>query len=226
MGDRRGTVFFDYDGTLHDTMALYGPAFRAACAWLSKEGWLERRTYADADIACWLGWTTEEMWTTFAPHLPEPVWREASLRVRDEMERLRKEGRARLFPGVEEALDEVASRGATMVLLSNCWRSYGEDHMREFGLGRWIEGLHCAQDFDWIPKWQIYREVASFYPLPHIMVGDRFHDREVALRNDVPFVACAYGFGEPGECEGADAIAECAEELPRLIAQKLAAFER
>lgn len=98
MGDRRGTVFFDYDGTLHDTMALYGPAFRAACAWLSKEGWLERRTYADADIACWLGWTTEEMWTTFAPHLPEPVWREASLRVRDEMERLRKEGRARLFP--------------------------------------------------------------------------------------------------------------------------------
>lgn len=57
MGDRRGTVFFDYDGTLHDTMALYGPAFRAACAWLSKEGWLERRTYADADIACWLGWT-------------------------------------------------------------------------------------------------------------------------------------------------------------------------
>lgn len=24
MGDRRGTVFFDYDGTLHDTMALYG----------------------------------------------------------------------------------------------------------------------------------------------------------------------------------------------------------
>lgn len=172
MGDRRGTVFFDYDGTLHDTMALYGPAFRAACAWLSKEGWLERRTYADADIACWLGWTTEEMWTTFAPHLPEPVWREASLRVRDEMERLRKEGRARLFPGVEEALDEVASRGATMVLLSNCWRSYGEDHMREFGLGRWIEGLHCAQDFDWIPKWQIYREVASFYPLPHIMVGD------------------------------------------------------
>ena len=170
MGDRRGTVFFDYDGTLHDTMALYGPAFRAACAWLSKEGWLE--------------------------------WREASLRVRDEMERLRKEGRARLFPGVEEALDEVASRGATMVLLSNCWRSYGEDHMREFGLGRWIEGLHCAQDFDWIPKWQIYREVASFYPLPHIMVGDRFHDREVALRNDIPFVACAYGFGEPGECEG------------------------
>ena len=64
MGDRRGTVFFDYDGTLHDTMALYGPAFRAACAWLSKEGWLERRTYADADIACWLGWTTEEMWTS------------------------------------------------------------------------------------------------------------------------------------------------------------------
>ena len=46
------------------------------------------------------------------------------------------------------------------------------------------------------------------------MVGDRFHDREVALRNDIPFVACAYGFGEPGECEGADAIAECAEELP------------
>ena len=100
---------------------------------LTAEGWLERRTYADADIACWLGWTTEEMWTSFAPHLPEPVWREASLRVRDEMERLRKEGRARLFPGVEEALDEVASRGATMVLLSNCSGSPGDGYRSSSG---------------------------------------------------------------------------------------------
>lgn len=29
-----GTVFFDYDGTLHDSMHLYGPAFRRAYACL------------------------------------------------------------------------------------------------------------------------------------------------------------------------------------------------
>ena len=44
MGDRRGTVFFDYDGTLHDTMALYGHGFSRGLR-MAFEGGLARAAH-------------------------------------------------------------------------------------------------------------------------------------------------------------------------------------
>ena len=44
-----GTVFFDYDGTLHDSMRLYGPAFRHVYAALVAEGWAEPRAFSDEE---------------------------------------------------------------------------------------------------------------------------------------------------------------------------------
>ena len=35
---KKGTVFFDYDGTLHNSMLTYGPAFREVYADLVKNG--------------------------------------------------------------------------------------------------------------------------------------------------------------------------------------------
>ena len=52
-----GTVFFDYDGTLHDSMRLYGPAFRRVYAALVAEGWAEPRAFSDKEIASWLGYS-------------------------------------------------------------------------------------------------------------------------------------------------------------------------
>ena len=43
----KGTVFFDFDGTLHDSMAIYGPAFRKAYAWLVSEGHMPPQEFTD-----------------------------------------------------------------------------------------------------------------------------------------------------------------------------------
>ena len=69
-----GTVFFDYDGTLHDSMHLYGPAFRRAYAALVTDGWAAPRTFSDEEIASWLGYSPAAMWASFMPELPEAIW--------------------------------------------------------------------------------------------------------------------------------------------------------
>lgn len=217
----RGTVFFDYDGTLHDSMAIYGPAFRAAYAWLVDEGHMPSREFTDEWISQWLGFTTEAMWTTFAPELPEAVWREAAALVGREMDRRTAEGQARLFPGVVDILETLKERGYDLVFLSNCRTRYCEVHRATFGLDAWFGAYCCAEDFDDIPKWQIYERVAGRYPRPHAMVGDRFHDLEVASRAGIPSVGCAYGFGRPGELDSASAIVASPAEVPDVVARLL-----
>ena len=212
-----GTVFFDFDGTLHDSMAIYGPAFRKAYAWLVSEGYMPEREFTDVWINQWLGWTTEAMWTTFAPNLPEAVWRKAAEIVGNEMDSLTEQGSARLFEGVPDMLTELCDSGYELAFLSNCRTRYCEVHRAMIGLDKWFDAYYCAEDFADIPKWQIYQQVAGHHADPQIMVGDRFHDLEVAEKAGIPFIGCEYGFGKPGELDGANALVETPSEVVKAV---------
>lgn len=214
-----GTIFFDYDGTLHNSLLVYAPAFRKGYAWLVEQGHAQPRAFDDAWIGHWLGWSTKEMWTTFMPELPEPVWREAASIVGAEMDRLSATGHGALFEGVPQALDTLKARGYTLAFLSNCRHDYRDAHRSFYGLDRWFTCYHCAEDLPGLPKWRIYQTVADdgAHPYPHVMVGDRFHDLEVATHAHLPFVGCAYGFGLEGELAGADALATAPGELVAAI---------
>lgn len=215
----KGTIFFDYDGTLHDTMRIYGPALRKAIAWLEHEGYLEPAEYSDEWISHWLGWTTHDMWTTFAPQLPEEVWTKAAAMVGAEMDRLSENGAGALFKGVPAILQELKDDGYTIAFLSNCRHAYRDSHRRYFELDRWIDVYHCAEDYPGAPKWEIYRKVAEDgkHPAPRIMVGDRFHDIEVGTRNGIPTIGCLYGFPTPGELDAATICVEEPSQIPGAV---------
>lgn len=211
------TVFFDYDGTLHDSMAIYGPSFRKAYEWLVSEGHMPRQDFSDEWISQWLGWTAEAMWTTFAPELPEAVWRKAADIVGREMDDLTVQGEARLFGGVPEMLSALKGRGYELAFLSNCRSRYCEVHRSVFGLDEWFDAYYCAEDFDDIPKWQIYQKVCGSHSDPQVMVGDRFHDLDVATRSGIPSIGCAYGFGKEGELDAAALVAPSPANIPNLV---------
>lgn len=130
-----GTVFFDYDGTLHDSMHLYGPAFRRAYAALVTDGWAAPRTFSDEEIASWLGYSPAAMWASFMPELPEAIWQRASAAIGEEMRRLLAAGAGRLYPGAKAMLESLREEGCTLVFLSNCSGSYRDEHIAAFGLG-------------------------------------------------------------------------------------------
>jgi len=49
------------------------------------------------------------------------------------------------------------------------------------------------------------------------MVGDRFHDIEVATRAGIPSVGCAYGYGDPSELEAATITVDSPVQIPAAI---------
>lgn len=212
-----GTVFFDYDGTLHDSMRLYGPAFRHVYAALVAEGWAKPRAFSDEEIASWLGYSPASMWAAFMPDLPEAVWRSASGAVGEEMRRLLAEGAGCLYPGATTMLKSLREKGFCLVFLSNCSRAYRNEHLAAFELEDLFDGTWCAEDFEGLEKWQIYQRVAARYPQPHVMVGDRHHDQEVALRAGIPFVGCTYGFGAAGELKKADALVGAPADITEAV---------
>lgn len=220
----QGTIFFDYDGTLHDTMRIYGPAFRRAIAWLETQGHLEHSEYTDEWISHWLGWTTRDMWTTFAPDLPENIWKEASHIVGAEMDRLSLEGKGALFEGIPQMLQKLKAEGYTLAFLSNCRHRYRDAHRGYFGLDHWFDHYHCAEDHPGLKKWEIYRKdcMDDAHPLPHIMVGDRFHDIEVATKNNLKSIGCEYGFGLEGELDAASICVSKPHEIPAAVKELLA----
>lgn len=216
-----GTVFFDYDGTLHDCMRLYGPAFRAAYAWLVQEGYADARTFSDAEISRWLGWQVRDMWETFMPGLPEHAWRQASHIVGEEMDRLLDAGEGALFLGVPEALECLREEGFELALLSNCGEGYCARHRRAFGLDRWLGAYYCAGMFPGLEKWEIFAQAADRHAQPCVVVGDRFHDLEAGIRAGVPTVGCAFGYGAPGELERATVCVESFAEIPDAVCRAL-----
>ena len=115
----KGTIFFDYDGTLHDSMKLYSPALRKAYAWLVDQGIVEPQELRDEEICRWLGWQVEDMWTTFVPGIDEATWRTAAKMVADDMNKGLHAGKGALFPGVKEMLEELYVQGFELAFLSN-----------------------------------------------------------------------------------------------------------
>ena len=127
-------------------------------------------------------------------------------------------GRARLYPDVPEVLTALKQRDFRLLLLSNCPVSYLEAHAKYFQLDRYFQGLYCGEAFGYRPKYEICRELQTWYDGPFLVIGDRRQDMDIARRNGLPFIGCAYGYAAPGELDGADRLIESPSELPAALA--------
>lgn len=200
-------IVFDYDGTLHNTTRLYGNAFRRAYAELVKDGYAPEHYYSDSDMAQYLGLAPPVMWHTFMPELPDAVWKKASLKVREGMISGIENGKAILYDGVTEMLDELKKRGYTLVILSNCYHAYLAAHRKYFGLDKWFSGYYCSEDWNFVPKEEIMKGIMQDHPGEEfIVIGDRDSDFIAGIANNIPVIGCAYGFGTEEELKMCNAI--------------------
>ncbi len=198
------TLIFDWDGTLHDTLTLYGHAFRCAYEWLVSEGYAPERTYTDSEVSKYLGMSAPDMWASFMPELPDEVWQEGSKRIGDAMVSEVLCGHARLYPGTLDVLDKLKADGHTLVILSNCKERYMEAHRKMFGLDRWFSDYFCAETYGFMPKCRIFEHLQKKWPGPYVVIGDRDSDMEVATVHGLRSVGCSYGFGEASELATAE----------------------
>ncbi len=212
-------LIFDYDGTLHQSMKTYAPAFRATCKWLSDNGYMIEREYTDDEISYWLGFNSTDMWSSFLPDADPEIREKARIMLGDDMGQRTERGEGALFPHTEEVLAELKSCGHNLIFLSNCRVKYMERHRRVFGLDRFFDFFYCCEEFDFLPKYQIFRLFSLQHDGKFIVIGDRFHDIETAVKNGLSSIGCGYGYGRDNELSAADIIVNDITEIPPAVAK-------
>jgi phosphoglycolate phosphatase len=210
-------LIFDYDGTLHNSIKIYAPAFRSAYASLVERGFAVPKEFSDQEISYWLGFTAEEMWRSFLPNLPDEERQKCSTLIGAEMLRLISNGTAELYPKAEQVLQSLQDKGYHLIFLSNCKRAYMEVHIQQFQLDRFFSAFYCSEDFCFIPKHEIFPTIQSDFSGDFIIIGDRFQDMDIAKAHKLQSIGCLYGYGTPAELESAAFLIEDLSDLLQLL---------
>ena len=210
-------LIFDYDGTIHNSILTYAPAFRTTMKWLSDNGYIADREYTDKEISYWLGFNSTDMWGQFHPELDPDIREKARIMLGQDMARRIDNGEGSLYEGAEEMLTDLKRRRYTLIFLSNCRFHYLERHKRVFGLDRFFDHFYCCEAYDFIPKYEIFRKIAPLHEGSFIIIGDRFHDIETAVVNGLPSIGCGYGFGSREELSAADLIVDSISDIPDAV---------
>lgn len=215
--NRIKTIFFDYDGTLHNSVKIYAPAFRKAYERLVIEGLAENRQWSDAEISYWLGFNPKDMWEAFMPNLDENMRKICSEIIGAEMKALIEQGKPVLYEGALETLDYLKSRGYKLVFISNCKIYYRDAHKEFFKLYRYFEELACSEEYEFIPKHEILMKIKNKYLEPMVIIGDRKQDVEAGKKNNISTIGCTYGFSFQGELGEADLLIDNIKELKKYF---------
>ena len=214
-------LIFDYDGTIHNSMLTYAPAFRGTMKWLSDRGYIADREYTDKEISYWLGFNSTDMWGQFHPELDPEIREKARVMLGEDMARRVENGEGALYDGAEEVLADLREKEFILIFLSNCRFHYLERHKRVFGLDRFFHYFYCCEAFDFIPKYEIFRKIAPLHEGNFTVIGDRFHDIETAAVNGLPSIGCGYGFGSREELAKADIIVDNIRQIPSAVEKLL-----
>jgi len=67
-------------------------------------------------------------------------------------------------------------------------------HRKHFKLEQYFSTFYCTEDFNFFPKWQIVKSIMVEVSGKFIVIGDRWQDIEIALRNQLLSIGCAYGY--------------------------------
>lgn len=210
------TIFFDWDGTLHNTEALYGNAFRSAHDYLVSNGLAQERYYSDKEVSKYLGMNARDMWLDFRPDLPEETRNKASNIIGQGMIDGIKDYSV-LYDGALELLEELKRSNHTLVFLSNCKKAYQDALIEKYKLNEYFTDFYCCEKFDFIPKSEIFKLVRENFEPPFVVIGDRKSDIDVAVENEVGSIGCLYGFGAEEELKQADYLVENCAQILKVI---------
>lgn len=210
-------IIFDFDGTLHETMAVYKTAFLDAHNMLVERGLMKDRVYEDGEISKWLGCPNSEMLNAFGKDLDDETKEEVGRIIGDSMAREIRAKNGHLYDGIEETLAKLKKQGHTLLILSNCLHRYGELNREVYNLDKYITKFYCAEDFNWAKKHEIFKEIKDKYEGKFIMIGDRHHDIDLATINNIDSIGCLYGFGKEEELKEATILVNSPKELLRAI---------
>ena len=207
-------LFFDFDGTLYDTVEGITKCVRYA---LQKRG-------LDAELSelrCFAGPPLDEMFMEkFGLSQAE-----AEQAVRDFRERYVPIGlyESKAFPGVREALEDLRAAGKKLAVATSKPQALAEELLRRERLDSFFDLISGASgEGEGNAKWQVLQRAMDVLGADRnhsVLIGDTKYDVFGAKRCGIPCIGVAYGYAAPGELEaaGAVAIAQNPEDLLTML---------
>ena len=202
----RPVIFFDWDGTLCDSMQLCVEENRTTLRLLGLPD------QPDEVLRRCNGPTFEEA----APMIGIPADRmEEYCRVRlscalDLVEKVN-----RLFPGARELLAALKPH-AELCIVSNGTEAYLKKCLKHFHLEdvfRLVVWCHPERT----KTQNLAHAIETLRPERAVMVGDRIGDIRAGKANGLPTIAAAFGYGNAAEWAEADLVANTMEELQSML---------
>ncbi len=197
-------IIFDYDGTLHNSIRIYAPAFREAYKYLVEKGYASERGWHDSEISNWLGYSSKDMWNNFMPNLPNKEKEKCSSIIGSHMLKCLDNNLAQLYKNSIDTLNYLRNKGYNLIFLSNCKISYMNKHKKLFNLDRYFNEFYCTEEFEFKPKYEIFSSIKEKYQGDFIVIGDRYVDIEIAKKHNLYSIGCLYGYGSEEELKSAD----------------------
>ncbi len=188
MAERFDLIVFDWDGTLMDSAAAIVNALQAACRDL------ELPEPADEQARFVIGLGLGDALRRVAPAMVEADYPRMVERYRHHF--LSKDHELVLFPGVVDAIADLAARGRMLGVATGKSRVGLNRALGSCGLGAYFHATRCADESFSKPHPAMLEEIMDELGVERdrtLMVGDTTHDLQMARNAGVAALAVSFG---------------------------------
>lgn len=207
-------LFFDFDGTLYDTVEGITRCVQYALRKRGLDAPLE-------SLRCFAGPPLDDMFVEKFGLTRE----DAEQAVRDFRERYVPIGlyESRAFPGMKDLLRDLKAAGFQLAVTTSKPQVLAEELLRREDLYDFFDCICGAdQQGEGNAKWQVLRRAMERLQAPEdecVLIGDTKYDVAGAKRCGIPCIGVCYGYAAEGELEkaGADAIAKDMAALREML---------
>lgn len=210
------SIIFDFDGTLHNTLKIYYPAFSYGVEFLREHGFAKDFELNEKNVSKFLGEKPIFAYDLIAKGADESLKREVMALVGKKMDENIKNGVGELYEGTIKVLEEL-SKNYNLYILSNCRESYLDLALDVYNIKKYFKKCFAAETYAFIPKDEIIKKERQNINEEIIFVGDRHHDMEAAKKNELKSIFCTYGFGNAEEGKDANYKISSIGELLNLL---------
>ena len=186
------SLIFDIDGTLWDSRALVAEAYNIQ---MEVEG-LTQFHFDEQVMKTVFGKLMKEIGDILFAEIPEEERYSLLARCVEQEDRILQENTKDIgYPKVKEVLEELVKHHR-LFIVSNGQSGYPQLCIEKMGLQSLMSGHLCFGDTGTCKGETIKKLMADHNITSACYIGDTLGDMEASDLAQIPFIYCAYGFGE------------------------------
>lgn len=215
---RTDTVLFDFDGTLFDTDPAIIASFRYSLGEFGVKEVSERKLRAD------FGGLLSDVMAKYRREFAIDADLDDMIKCYRDYHRSIFEEKITCYDGVPELLENLATSGYTLAVLTSRKRHTTEIGLKKYGFGKYFTAVQTSDDCPYAkPDRRAAETLLSALgkePSSAVIIGDSAYDIGCGKNLGIPAVFAAWGRTPPEGAYGADKVARTPQEFFEYLNEK------